>query len=458
MDLFAVQYQMLENLADRGSTLAKKELLKKYLSDPTFHKIVTLALDSRISLHVKTFPKFKQKDYPCTEKSVFEFLQKLAHSKGATNQMKQALANLMMVSKESYEVISRICKKDLRCGVGTALINDVLPKTVFVSPYCRCSTSKKIDSIHYPAIVQEKADGMFVNIHVYDDTFFITTRDGLQVRQLHSILEKEFRKLPTHTPERVFMGELLALDAEGNRLQRQISNGIFLSCIAETADNEDLAHIAVHLWDYVPRQEFEKMESPTPYLKRFAQLQDLLNEAPSRNIFLIQSKVVLSKKEAWEFYQVMREQGKEGAVLKDRRALWCHGTSPFQVKLKNTTEADFIIVKWAQGAAGKKYQDCLGNITVQSADGKIVSDVGSGFSDVQRGYVLDKDNVPIASKADEALHYWKNLVDNRVVVEIAFEGIIPKENSDQLSLFLPRFIKVRPDRTQADTLEDIEKR
>ena len=73
------------------------------------------------------------------------------------------------------------------------------------------------------------------------------------------------------------------------------------------------------------------------------------------------------------------------------------------------------------GAKGTKYEKMLGSLIVESSDGKVKFNVGSRFTDKLR--------------------------DNDVVQN--------KDEPDFYALYLPRFIRVREDKTEADSYDKI---
>lgn len=80
----------------------------------------------------------------------------------------------------------------------------------------------------------------------------------------------------------------------------------------------------------------------------------------------------------------------------------------------------------------------LGAMRLVSDDGMVVVDCGTGFTDAQRK------------------HFWahrESLIGK--VVAITANDLLDKKGSKKLSLFLPVFVEVRDDKTQADSLERI---
>lgn len=107
-------------------------------------------------------------------------------------------------------------------------------------------------------------------------------------------------------------------------------------------------------------------------------------------------------------------------------------SSDYQIKLKAEAEAEFRIIDTYPGEKGKKYENVMGGIVVESACGKIISKCGGGLSDKIRELGL-----PIGA-----------------IATIKFNGITDNEDlPGKHALDHPRFVEIRPDKDEADTLE-----
>ena len=163
--------EKLNKLEQTKSSNEKKVLLRKYLKNKKFVNVVRYALDKRLTFNIKQAPTyFEIKGRKPKTNTIFKFLDKLNNQTGASDQNKLNLFLIASIDKETHEVVSRIVKKDLRCGCGIKLINEAVPDTIYYRPYMRCSTEKKINRIKFipelGAFVQEKADGTYVDVEI----------------------------------------------------------------------------------------------------------------------------------------------------------------------------------------------------------------------------------------------------------------------------------------------------
>lgn len=451
-------YNFLQQLADTSSTNEKVLLLKKFLQDKQFRKVVVYALDERKKYHINQVPKYKSGNlFTGSNKQIFKILDKLSNQTGATDKDKQSLFSLASADQETHEIVSRIVKKDLRCGCSAKLINNAVPMTIETLPYQRCSTDKKIQNIKYDkelgAIVQEKGDGTFVAVHVQKDgEIKFYTRNFSKVHQLHklksiirngiiSIHKKKIIDKGTIDKtfkggflERVYHGEMLVYKND-KILDRKTGNGIVNQCIQKTALQSDADCMIIKLWDSLPEKEFWSGECKIQYNARLRHVMKFVSSINNDCIQLIETQRVFSYEEAKDFYAKIRKENGEGAILKNVNSVWKDGTSTQQIKMKNVSDAEMRIVKWKKGVKGTKYEKCMGAVLFATDDKKVQVWVGTGFSDEERKKNWDKEIGKVST--------------------IEYESLIKDKNKDIYSLYLPRHDEQRFDRADTDTLEDL---
>lgn len=438
-------HEKLANIKGTSSTTAKIFLLTEYLTDKKFKRVIKLMYDDSKHFKVNKLPKFGVlKNSLFMEENLFKFLDKLAKQKGTTNVDKDQLAELASINEETYEVVKRIINKDAKCGIGGKSINKAYPNLLFLMPYCRCSTAKnKMHKIDYSqgAFAQEKADGMFVNIIIdKKGSVLFRSRNGNIVHQLDH-LKKFLKQTPKKFKKTVYMGELL-IEKNGKILPRKEGNGIFNSCIQNTADPEDAKCAIIKLWDAVPEAKFFEGVCNIGYKVRFIRtkmfIQEMSNIQPNKLLGQIRSKIVYSLEEAETFYKKLRKEGKEGAIVKNLKAKWKYHTSPDQVKMKNVSDVELRIVGWKYGKEDTKFEKFMGSVQLESDDGFIKVSV-SGFTDQE--------------------HYKDWNVEIGQIATIEYDALITDQNRPGIySLYLPRNLELRPDRSDTDTLKDAKTR
>ena len=465
-------FNALQKINDTSSSNDKVKLLSKYLEKKLFLKVVKYTLDSDRQFNVKSFPKFTQDAYSIDKstdlKQLFDHLDKLASQNGANKQDKNLLFALARIDEETYEVVKRICKKDLKCGASSSLVNKAVPNTVIIPPpYMRCSTDKKIGNINYPAIIQEKADCVYDALLISKTgKIKFLTRAGNEVQQLNHLknvirtgdpkakygvgeIKQGFMnsgKEHTKFLSKVYTGELVVIK-NGKIIDRKTGSGIINQCIQGTALPEDARCVAFRMWDTLPLSVFMKMwkgeydgDYEQTYRTRLYDCAEFVRAVRSKKVVgKVMSKRVNNYEEAQDFYADIRKAGGEGAVIKNETMHWKNGTSTDQIKMKNVSECELVIVGWEYGKEDSKYEMCMGALKCESSCGKLKVNIGGGFTDKER----EED--------------W-DLAEGSII-SAEFESVIQdKRDKKTWSLYQGRYKEARPDRSEADTLEEIMER
>lgn len=452
-------HKQISILRAESSTNAKIDLLRVFLKDRVFSKIVRLAYTQTYSYNVKAFPDFKPVGF---HERGFEYvlpiLKELVQRQGADQAVKAKLFQAAMIDRETYEIVKCICDGDLKCGIGARLINIAVPNTVKIFSYMRCATSKHIDKLDFESGVyaQCKADGSFTNLFIHKNKkidFF--TRSGqpikcldhlkLQMRKTKSHLKfglpKGIDHLAPHLQKellgRVYHGELRVYREDGSIMSRKEGNGIINQCIKGTVDPKVAKRIFFSVWDSVTIEEFYNGYCEIAYATRFFTCVQLVDGISNKNfVQLVKNKIVYSKEEAYAFFRQMRSEDEEGSINKNSSGHWEDNQSGSHdcIKIKHSFQCELKVVGWKPGKKGSKYEHVVGSVIVESECGKLRCAV-SGLLDSEREWD------------------WDMMVDSIVSVEA--ESVIESKNKSTFALYTPSFIEVREDKTKADTLEEI---
>ncbi len=456
--------EKLATLKKTKSTLAKMDLLKTYLNDDLFRMVVEMALDGNLHYNIQKLPKASpHATTPYDWENLSNYLYNLAQKQGASNTEKQLLAD-MCSSPEAREVVLKILNKDLSCGVGPGLINQVIPDCLTIYPYMRCSTSAAAKNVSYPAYFQNKEDGLFLNIFVFSNRVEYKTRNGNDLIFPEKSREEEI--LATFpVDERVYMGEARIKGKNGKWLSRKISNGIVNKALKKNQTMQIHESQSIHfiLWDSVTMEEFRLGKSMVPYKTRLKYIEWLNTEGNSEYIHLSETQVVYSFKEAQDL-AIEKIAIDEGGVLKDMEAIWFDGTSTKQIKLKAgdlgiegaERECELRVTEIYFGKQGSKYENFLGGLMCESEDGELNTNIGGGFSDEQRLFPGFDDNGEIKPHDTEQIMDKLEEMYVGKIITVRFNEIIRDGKGNKPRLFLARFLEVRHDKNKADTLKQIE--
>lgn len=421
---------------------AKIDLLKTIIGtdhEETMKRVLIYALDGRKNYWITSAEK------PSTntgEKVLDEFLDVLetlatreVTGNAARERVDQALSAL---SEQDAEIALRVIGRDMKCGLGAKSINKVWPDLIYEHPYMRCSSfsAKNLEKISFPCYSQTKADGTYTDIIVNKNTQTVEyqSRSGEYKMYGSSELRAEILALGDFIPydHYVIQGEALVKDEDGNIMDRSSGNGILNSDECHSVD------VLFDVWDLVEYDVWVgKRASDLTYRTRYSMLETALSNKNINGMTLIETVRVNNVDEVMEHFLQNINKGLEGTVLKDDSGLWKSTTSPHQVKVKVIAEAEFKIVDVLEGEGRNVGR--MGAFVVETADGLLRCRVGTGFKDVERE------------------QYWETR-DSLLgkIITVRFNDLVKNQDDDSLyALFLPRFIKMRDDKTEADSLDRV---
>lgn len=437
--------KMLENEPSKNAKLA---LLKEHKNDD-LREFFYLALEPTVIFYIKKIPAFEPDSKMITSlmDATYKMVNNIANRKLTGHAASDFIADLLCrLSAEEAEMLCRIIKKDPRCGMSDKTINKVWPKLITEKLYMRCASfnQKNLERVTYPAIAEEKADGLFINAIRKDGVPQFLSRN-MKPMEFHGNLEHEIINMEANG-DFVIHGEGLVLNEDGtDYLDRKTGNGIISKAIKGTISPEEAARIHLKVWDVMPLDAWRSKKCEFPYELRRAKIHGMVDKLESPKIFYIDSKEVENIYEAERFFRAMLDMGREGAIIKNFDGIWKSSTSGSKdcVKMKKKDPADLLCTgtyphKQAYVMRGDEKIDTtkwIGGLNLQSAEGTIVVNSGSGLGD------LDRQKPP---------EYYIGKI-----IEVEYNEIITAKNKDTKSLFLPIIKEVRDpaDKDEADSYE-----
>lgn len=439
-------FNVIDQIAKISGKNEKQSTLAMYKDDTTLQKVLNFALNPFINFGMQQMPEPTFNGF----KKVFDdatwvLLDQLASRQLTGNLAKMTVAEeLGALSKGSAELFTRILRKDLRAGFSESTVNKVIKGFIPEFPYMRCCLPKdaKMDEWNWESGVfsQEKADGMFVNIdHDGFGTVTFTSRQGSPFPLVPKLefLAKEVRaKLKYGTQTH---GEFL-VQVDGEVAPRAIGNGI-MNRILDGGDFEPNEMPIVKAWDQIPLSSVTKKgKYETAYAFRIKDLFSQLPSVPGALINVIDTRVVKSKKEAFEHFKELLLQGKEGTIVKNPVGIWADGTSKNQVKLKLEFVVDLVVTGIILGEEGKNTYNRPAALSCESSDGKLKVNVTVKNEDMRNRVEAEPES-------------WLQ----SIISVVANDVLSPSESNDFYSLFLPRMAEAdyRKDKHEADSLDKV---
>lgn len=432
---------ILDEVAAASGSNEKLRILKENADNDVLKEVFRLTYDNMTQFYIKKIPSFTcSYDSELSLNDAFLELKILSDrdltGNNAANQLKRILESVFL---RDAVVIERIIGRDLRVGCSASTANKVWPNLIekFPCMLCESFSEKNLKKIHYPALIQEKCDGARVCFVVNKGIVRTLGRSGKEIF-IHGALDQAIFDILNYfgVTSGVIDGELLMIDENGTILPREIGNGMINRAIRGKM-TEESKFVVTKVWDYIPIEEFSSVKNAKGTIRLDERDEKLFEAVDCRggaHVFTPQSKIVNSLDEAMEFYADQLSQGNEGAVLKNLDAVWENRRSRNQVKLKVELTVELRVIDKEEGQGN--FKGNLGALVCQSEDGGLLVKV-SGMSLKQRTEFWNSDDILGQIITVKANDYQKG------------------RNRDTYSLFLPRFIEERLDKSTANTTDEI---
>lgn len=430
-------YEIIESIAAIGSTKEKQAILERNKDNNVLRLCFMYAENPRFNFYVKCKPDEFTSVGGTNDLTLATFydLDKLIDRTYTGNAAREFINTIMEdLTIEAQLILARIINKDLRCNCGTAIANKVWKNLIPEYPVMLASKgdAKAMDTLRKfggPYIVQKKCDGGRVNVMVdADGKVTYRSRNGNELN-LYGMFDTQFSDYRNS----VFDGELLVRDDHGVA-DRKTGNGLYTKAVRGTLSVKEVASFCMEVWDVIHIEEFNAGVGKVTYEDRLTTLLNYSKFNPTL-VQVVESQKVNTLEQCFEFYDRMRSEGEEGAIIKTAKGVWEDKRSKHMVKMKAEETADLLCVGWEPGSG--KYANMIGNLIVQTSCGKLVTGVGTGLNDADRAqppeYYLGK------------------------VIELCYNEVIASKNPKVTtkSLFLPVYKQVRFDKNTANSLSEL---
>lgn len=437
--------EIIKELRETSSRNEKESILLANKDNETLKKVFYLAYDPSINFYIKSIPyedNWKHGEYFEYDENeefeiMFDVLETIYSRELTGNKAISFLTGILSErSTEMQELICNIIKKDLDCGVQTTTINKIWKGLITEPPYLSYTlfSEKLIKSFKLPCYSQIKLDGLYADVFVMKDSVSYRSRSGISCKfKLPNTVEEKLMELITD-PEEGFVLHCEALVRKGDSFtefeERKIGNGYLNS------DESDPEKVVIVIWDVVGVDEYNNRKSTENYIERFNLVENIVEYVDTPHTQMVESRFCNTTQEVIDHFVEARSKGSEGTVIKSPKLKWKDGKVKDGLKLKNEFECEMKIAGFQEHS--KKAQQ-VGAIFVESEDGVVKCKVGSGLTDAQRKkFFLTQ---------DEMLGKIVTIKGNDLVTNELKQG--------QYSIFLPRFVEVRDDKTVADTFDKI---
>ena len=436
---------IIKELRSTSSRNEKEAILIANKDNETLKKVFYLAYDPSINFYIKSIhyeDNWKHGEYFEYDENdefeiLFDVLETIYSRELTGNKAISFLTGVLSErSTEMQELICNIIKKDLDCGVQTTTINKIWKGLITEPPYLSYTlfSEKLIKNFKLPCYSQIKLDGLYADVFVMKDSVSYRSRSGISCKfKLPESVEEKLINL-AQSSDSEFVLHCEALVRKGDSFtefeERKIGNGYLNS------DESDPDKVVIVLWDVVGMEDYNNRKSTEDYSKRFELVENIVEYVDTPHIQIVESRFCNTTQEVIDHFVEARSKGMEGTVIKSPKLKWKDGKVKDGLKLKNEFDCEMKIVGFQEHS---KKVGQIGAIFVESEDGMVKCKVGSGLTDAQRKkFFLTQDEMI-----------------GKIVTVRGNDLVTNELKQDQYSIFLPRFVEVRDDKTVADTFDKI---
>lgn len=368
----------------------------------------------------------------------FGTLDKLRLRSATGNNAKELLIDTCSkLNIEDTELLNLTLNRTIDCGVSVTTINKVWNNLIPVFSIAKANPLEPDTELQFPVRVEQKMNGVRVVIvkHLKSVEIFSSNGNSVPSNRL-TMLRRDIDKLSQQSGYNSFV-----LDGELTSHNRRSVSGIFNKALKNTLTEfeESEAELLYTVFDILPVKVWQSTLESKPASVRVAQIKTLLSEANLdgiKSIKPIEGFTANSMQDIQDYYHhIIHKLNGEGCIVKDLSAPYSFTRNNDWLKMKNISEADLRIVGFTRGTG--KREGKIGAITVETYDKKIRVNVGSGLTDKDLEYFTK---------------FQTDLIGRIVTVE--YNELI-KDKDNQYSLFLPRFVEIRNDKTEADSFAKV---
>lgn len=447
-------FEIIQAVKNAKGSNNKIGLLNGNSNNKILEKYLSTVYDSRLSFYVQKYVNgapLPQAYDDAEIENMLDFVSTLSERLLTGDAAQEAITEFTgQISKEGQELFSYLIKRDIKAGVAAGTLIKVWPNSIFIEPYQRCCLAKdtKTDIKSWGLYVSQlKADGMFTSLNASDEMHHTASRAGTifpnSVPFMNVINEvrshaDEVALLDFKVKECTIEGEFL-IRKDGVVLAREVSNGMLNSLQQSGQELPEGSELIFLIWDIVPTVKRKyKGSFGVGYKDRFDAIQRIFSDC--NLVQPIETRFFNTYEECVEHFLEKIANKQEGTIIKHPKAIWEDGDNKLQIKMKIEAECELKIVGFNPAEPGSKYDHLFGSLQLESADGILKVGCSSGLKDSVR---------------TELHQTGDNLIGQ--IVTVRFNDIMkPKvEGETEHSLFLPRFVELRLDKTEADSLERI---
>lgn len=415
---------ILKELRKTSSKIEKEEILKK--ADSFDKRMFTYAYDPNLVYNLK-FNYVHWDGIRQPSQLDFILLDRILRKELWGNGAREAI---QAHCNEHGDLVKLICNKDLDCGVTGTTLNKVFGKGFIPLFEVQLAVEVPLEKLTLPLIGQIKYNGVRVIAYIRKGDVTFRTRNGkhFEFPKLADLLSQGYK---CSDRDMILDGELCYLDSKGH--DHTGISGIVNSAIKGNPIKDIRGDIVFNVFDCLEAHHFFNQICVDNYANRFTRLENYvtclwgtMDREATKHIQVAKSFLFNSYEDIQNKYDELLEEGYEGLILKSHSHLYTYKRSADWVKMKAIKTADIKVVDIQDGTG--KYINAIGALVCEGeVEGRPIKvKVGSGLSDAQRFY---DPNEFLGS-----------------TIEVKYNTVIRDKDTNEWSLFLPRFVTIRGDK------------
>jgi DNA ligase 1 len=434
----------VELLTGNGSQKEKQRLISENLSEEMLY-ILDVCFNPFITTKLH---KLEFKNVPVNQKfpgfSVFKDLIEDLKKASAANDSLRSRANELINSKIDDEskmdialrdILMKILTKRMNIGIGAKLINKAVGRELIPDASLMLASDDQKEIEGWDRIYcEEKYDGVrVIALGDREKGFQFYTRAFNELNKAKlSRIESELIQI-LHNAN--IVGEVF-FDGELTDLNRKSVSGKVTQILKGTAPDNIDKDFLFNVFDLEKSEVLKIGKGTTPFIKRRQELEFLMGFLKEESkVKLARQWVVNSMDEVNKIYEEIVALGGEGVILKSSHHVYECKRSKSWVKLKEVKDLDLEIVGWYPGEG--KREGYIGGFICTDKSKTLDVKIGSGFTE---------DDLKTLSVNPDSLIGKITAIQYNVPITDKFGN---------RSLFLPRFIEVRSDKTEADDISSL---
>ena len=370
--------------------------------------------------------------------AVKNLVAKLRKAKAANKELREeAIWVISSFNPGLQQTLYDVLTKNLNIGIQAKSINKAVGRQLIPNLSLMLSEDDVELIDNWDTIYCEhKYDGVRIIALYKDGDFQYFTRNFNQVPTEHmKYVNADLHSVVAANPKFDFEGWFF--DGELTDHDRKSVSGKLNRMLKGKVDGEISKDFMFNIFDIEHQNVLTAGKGITKYLDRRNTLDLLWSHVESvKHICLSERWTFSSVNEMMDRYNEIVKEGGEGVICKTNAVYECKRSRSW-IKLKEVNDCDLVVTGWIPGEGRRT--GYIGSLCLSDSTSKLRVDVGSGFTDADLKMV------------NELINNNELIVK---IVAIQYNLSITDKHGNH-SLFLPRFIEVRNDKSEADNINNM---